>query len=225
MADEKSTKKKDATPNKSGTKKRSTKGVEAMNASPKKKAKDLAKREANHRKAHHHNEWMQPVTNPGDNAKYINHSLRLADLPLCPTDDEEAVRTRCQEYFRICNEDDMKPSVAGLALALGIDRKYLWEIREGIKGKNPRVADCLKKSMQLLELQMVDYMQNGQINPVAAIFLSKNHFGYRDQQEVVVSAQSALGDEKSAEEIRQRYIDSIADPGTIEGTAEEISEK
>lgn len=144
MADEKSTKKKDATPNKSGTKKRSTKGVEAMNASPKKKAKDLAKREANHRKAHHHNEWMQPVTNPGDNAKYLSHSLRLADLPLCPMDDEEAVRERCIEYFKICTEDDMKPSVTGLALAIGVDSRYMWEIREGKKGKNPEVAEILK---------------------------------------------------------------------------------
>lgn len=224
MADEKSTKKKTSTAKKSGARKQSMKGVDTMNASPKKRANDLARREANRQQVVRKS-WLQPDVKPGDNAKYINHSLRLADLPLCPTDDEEAVRTRCQEYFRICNEDDMKPSVAGLALALGIDRKYLWEIREGIKGKNPRVADCLKKAMQLLELQMVDYMQNGQINVVAAIFLSKNHFGYLDQREVVVSAQSALGDEKSAEEIRQRYIDSIADPGTIEGTAEEISEK
>lgn len=39
----------------------------------------------------------------------------------------------------------MKPSVAGLALAMDIERTYLWELRAGRKGKNPDVANVLKK--------------------------------------------------------------------------------
>ena len=34
---------------------------------------------------------------------------------------------------------------------------------------------------------MEDYMQNGKINPVTAIFLAKNNFGYKDTQEFVVN--------------------------------------
>ena len=105
----------------------------------------------------------------------------------------------------------MKPSVAGLALALDIDRRYLWEIREGKKGKNPEVADSLKKAMKILDLQMVDYMQNGKINPVSGIFLMKNNFGYADKQEVILTPNSPLGDTKDTKELEERYLDSIVD--------------
>jgi hypothetical protein len=145
---------------------------------------------------------------PGDNQKYILHSLRLAELPKCDLKSAESVGQRVTEYFTICAEDDMKPSVAGLALAMDIDRRYLWEIREGRKGKNPDVADTLKKAMKILDLQMVDYMQNGKINPVSGIFLMKNNFGYADKSEVVVTPNNPLGDldQKGLEE---RYIESI----------------
>ena len=105
----------------------------------------------------------------------------------------------------------MKPSVAGLALAMDIDRRYLWEIREGRKGKNPAVADTLKKAMKILDLQMVDYMQNGKINPVSGIFLMKNNFGYADKQEVVLTPNSPLGDTKDTKELEERYIDSVVE--------------
>lgn len=146
---------------------------------------------------------------PGDNRKYLMHSLRLADLPKCNLKSVEEVSQRIREYFTICAEDDMKPSVAGLALAIDIDRAYLWEIRTGRKGKNPEVADTLNKAMKLLDLQMVDYMQNGKINPVAGIFLMKNNFGYTNEQEVVVKPQNPLGETRTVKELEEEYVESI----------------
>lgn len=61
----------------------------------------------------------------------------------------------------------------------------------------------------MLDSQMVDYMQNGKINPVSGIFLMKNSFGYKDQQEVVVTPSSPLGEQTDPEELRNRYIDSL----------------
>lgn len=150
-------------------------------------------------------------TEPGDNRKYILHSLRLAELPKLNLTSVEEVTQRIKDYFTICAEDDMKPSVAGLALAMDIDRRYLWEIREGRKGKNPAVADTLKKAMKILDLQMVDYMQNGKINPVSGIFLMKNNFGYADKQEVVLTPNNPLGDTKDTKELEEQYIDSVVD--------------
>lgn len=150
-------------------------------------------------------------TEPGDNRKYILHSLRLAELPKLNLTSVEEVTQRIKDYFTICAEDDMKPSVAGLALAMDIDRRYLWEIREGRKGKNPAVADTLKKAMKILDLQMVDYMQNGKINPVSGIFLMKNNFGYADKQEVVLAPNNPLGDTKDTKELEEQYIDSVVE--------------
>lgn len=150
-------------------------------------------------------------TEPGDNRKYILHSLRLADLPKLNLTSVEEVTQRIKDYFTICADDDMKPSVAGLALAMDIDRRYLWEIREGRKGKNPAVADTLKKAMKILDLQMVDYMQNGKINPVSGIFLMKNNFGYADKQEVVLTPNNPLGDTKDTKALEEQYIDSVVE--------------
>lgn len=150
-------------------------------------------------------------TEPGDNRKYILHSLRLAELPKLNLTSVEEVTQRIKDYFTICADDDMKPSVAGLALAMDIDRRYLWEIREGRKGKNPAVADTIKKAMKILDLQMVDYMQNGKINPVSGIFLMKNNFGYADKQEVVLTPNNLLGDTKDTKELEEQYIDSVVD--------------
>ena len=154
-------------------------------------------------------EQMSVQTQPGDNAKYLRHSLRIAQLDKVDMNDNEAVAARVYEYFNICADEDMKPSVAGLALALDIDRRRLWEIREGKTGKNPAVSDTLKKAMKLLDCQMVDYMQNGKINPVSGIFLMKNNFGYADKQEVTITPNNPLGDSTDIKALEERYRESV----------------
>lgn len=145
---------------------------------------------------------------PGDNTRYLSHSMKIYRLPKVDMTNEVEVADRITEYFDICTEDDMKPSVAGLALALDTDRTYLYQLRVGMRGKNKEVANLLKKACAFMEAQMNDYMQNGKINPVAGIFLMKNHFAYQDKQEVVVTPNNPLGDidQKSIEE---RYAESI----------------
>lgn len=152
---------------------------------------------------------QQPQLEPGDSKKFINNSMRIFNLPKIDISNAEQVKSRVQEYFDICGEDDVKPSVAGLALALGIDRRRLWEIREGVRSKNPEVSDTLKSAMQLLDLQMTDYMQNGKINPVSGIFLMKNNFGYADKQEVVVTPNNPLGDGQDEKQLEEKYQDSV----------------
>lgn len=164
----------------------------------------------------------QVHTNPGDNAKYIRHSLTLVKLPKVDMSDEKQVSNRIFEYFEICEQNDMKPSVTGLALALDVDRRYLWELREGKRGKNPAVADTLKRAMTLLDNQMVDYMQNGKINPVSGIFLMKNNFGYADKQEVVVTPNNPLEGEKDVAALEEQYQASV--PVEAEGKVIEDGE-
>ena len=164
----------------------------------------------------------QPQTDPGDNAKYIRHSLTLAKLPKVDLSDNVAVENRVFEYFTICEDNDMKPSVVGLAVALGCSRDYLWKLRTGAKGKNPDVVDTLKRAVELLDLQMVDYMQNGKINPVSGIFLMKNNFGYADKQEVVVTPNNPLEGEKDVAALEEQYQASV--PVEAEGKVIEDGE-
>lgn len=157
---------------------------------------------------------------PGDMGKYMNNALEIFNLPPIDTNNAEEVAIRLGEYFTICGKNEMKPSVAGMAMALGTNRGTLWEwVTTGRKGTE--VTDTLKRGYQLLNQMMEDYMQNGQINPVAGIFLMKNNFNYRDQQEMVLTPNNPLGEQRNAEELRQKYLDSVVVDALPETNSEE----
>ena len=153
---------------------------------------------------------MSVQTNPGDNTKYLEHNLQISELPAIDTSDEKQVAKRIYEYFRICAENDMKPSLSGMALAIGVDRATLWSWSVG-NTRSGTHYDTIKKAVQMLDAQMVDYMQNGKINPVSGIFLMKNNFGYKDQQEVVVKPEAPLGEQKDVNALRDEYMETVVD--------------
>lgn len=149
---------------------------------------------------------------PGDNARYLRHSLAMWDLPVLDLDDDEAVAKRVGWYFHHCEEDDMKPSVNGLAMALGINRQTLHKWATGAtRGKNSDRGDLIKRAYELLQLQWEEYMLNGKVNPVSGIFLGKNHFGYTDKQEVTLTPGTPLGEPVDQAALEEKYADVIVD--------------
>ena len=156
-------------------------------------------------------EAMSVHTEPGDNRRYIEHSLRMWDWPSVDMKQPPQVKERIGMYLSICAEDDMKPSVAGLALAFGVSRKTIWAWANGVDSKTlPEDSrNLIKRAYQFLNAQMEDYAQNGKINPVAAIFLMKNHFGYADKQEVVLTPNQQLGDQVPAEDLEKKYLEDV----------------
>ena len=161
-------------------------------------------------------ETLAPITEPGDNQKYINVSMQLFNLPSIDLHNPEQVQARLNEYFKIQYDADLKPTVAGMAMALGIDRRRLWEIRSGNYHTNKwledlptPVKDSIKKAYDFMENLWENYMQNGKINPVSGIFLGKNNFGYQDKTEYVVTPNVQNDSDYSKEDIMARYaIDS-----------------
>lgn len=163
------------------------------------------------------------MVNPGDNTMYLQQSLELMNLPTIDIHDPVAVQERLNEFFQIMAKYDTKPTVAGMAMALGMDRRTLWAIRNdqptggaGYKSAlPPEVADLIKKSYLLMENLWENYMQNGKINPVSGIFLGKNNFGYQDKTEYVLTPNTQQDNDYDPDSIRQRYlIDSANDSDT-----------
>ena len=155
----------------------------------------------------------------GDNRKYMSIGLELYNMDRVDLHDPEAVRDRITTYFRLYAEADVKPTVTGLAMALGIDRRRLWEISTG-NYSNPHngytnlpeeVVDSIKKSYSFLGNMWENYMQNGKINPVSGIFLGKNNFGYKDTQDVIITPNNPESD-YSEIDIRNRYTLPTPDP-------------
>ena len=128
----------------------------------------------------------QVMTDAGDNTKYLSHALAVRNMPPIDIADPVQVRNRISEYFALCAENDMKPSVTGFRNALRVAKSTLWEWRQGnYRGETHQAIIC--EAYDMLEALWEDYMMNGKINPVSGIFLGKNNFGYQDKQEYVLT--------------------------------------
>ena len=148
---------------------------------------------------------------PGDNTKFMKVNMVLFNMDKVDMKDAEAVQNRINEFFTLYTENDMKPTVAGMAMALGMDRRRLWEIKTGNKGITtpdlpPSVQDLIKKAYILMENMWETYMNSGKVNPVAGIFLGKNNFGYQDKTEYVLTPNTQSDNDYDADAIRERYI-------------------
>lgn len=124
--------------------------------------------------------------NAGDNAKYLAHAMVVMEQPPIDRTNPREVEERIKWYFGHCVNSDMKPTVSGMCNAIGIHRDTLhtWKTGEARKGTHQEVV---LRAYRVLEELWEDYMLNGKVNPVAGIFLGKNLFQYRDQQEYVVT--------------------------------------
>lgn len=157
--------------------------------------------------------WLQ--TEPGDNTRIVMTNMKFFTMPAIDLHDPVAVQERLCEYFQIYGEADLKPTVAGMGMALGLDRRRLWEIKTGnytsSTPKLPReTEDMIKKAYEILETSMEAYANAGKINPVMAIFMMKNHFGYQDKTEYVLTPNQKQESDYDADEISKRYLTDSA---------------
>ena len=150
---------------------------------------------------------------PGDNSRIVLTNMKFFDMPRVDLKDPEAVRERLAEYFQIYGEADLKPTVAGMAMCLGVDRRRLWDIKTGnyvnvggYRDLPSETVDLVKKAYEILETSMEAYANAGKINPVMAIFMMKNHFGYQDKTEYVLTPNQQQASDYDAEDIRKRYL-------------------
>ena len=150
---------------------------------------------------------------PGDNTRIVQTNMKFFDMPKVDLRDPDAVKQRLVEYFRIYGEADLKPTVAGMAMCLGVDRRRLWDIKTGnytnvggYRDLPEETVDLVKKAYDILETSMENYANAGKINPVMAIFMMKNHFGYQDKTEYVLTPNQKQESDYDADEISKRYL-------------------
>jgi hypothetical protein len=145
---------------------------------------------------------------PGDNAKYTAFAIAIAGLPKIDVNNPVQLSQRLTDYFQLCVDHDMKPAVAAMALAFGLDRRRLWEINNDVAGRNTSMPqecrEIIKTAYTSLEVLWESYSLSGKINPVTAIFLGKNNFGYQDKQEYVVTP-NAMSQDTPVDVIEAKY--------------------
>lgn len=152
----------------------------------------------------------------GDNAKFMEVQIALMNMPNIDMENAEEVSKRLSDYFALYTSRDMKPTVAGMAVALnGHNRTWLWAVTHdqpiGGRGNEPTlrpdVTNAIKKAYFLLENLWETYMNSGKVNPVAGIFLGKNNYGYQDKTEYVLTPNQNQEQNYDADSIKQRYLE------------------
>lgn len=149
-----------------------------------------------------------------DKTSILFLNIELMNMPDIDLNNVDEVAQRLSDYFALYAKYELKPTVVGMAIALnGHNRQWLWGAvhdkpisGNGAYVKLPQpVSNLIKKTYNLLENQWESYMNSGKINPVSGIFLGKNHYGYRDQVENIITP-NVNEEEINVEEIRERYL-------------------
>ena len=128
-------------------------------------------------------------TKIANNIAYTKHSMRLMsykplNLLLCTP---RELQKRCVDYLTACEQDEIRPTIAGFAFALGMTRQTLLRYVSGETACPIENYEVLERFYSMLNAMMENFMQEGTINNISGIFLLKNNFGYKDQQDFVVN--------------------------------------
>lgn len=132
----------------------------------------------------------------------------------------EEMQVVIENYFQDCVELELRPTIRGLASALGTVYNTLLDWERG--SRDAQLGnDCsglIKKSKQfiaefdeLLALENVD-------NPILFMFRAKNYYGMKDTQDIQITPNNALGDQLTPDEIAKRIPKDI--PVDVEYTEE-----
>lgn len=147
------------------------------------------------------------VTDTADTGKYARSTLAMWELPAINIDDPAQVEERVHWYFQHCGELELKPSVAGLAVSLGVDRRTLYKWSNGTTRNNSAHGDLIKRAVEMILYNTEIYAQDGRMNPAIAIFLLKNHGGYTDAQQITVEAKGNDIDAPAMADVMQEYAE------------------
>lgn len=145
-----------------------------------------------------------------ENAAIIGNAIVSLDLPPVDLTNEEQIGDRLREYLEFCQNTGKMPHIVGMANWMGINKENLsaWKRGEYV---TPARKEVIDRIMGVFEEILVDYFQQNKINVAAGIFLLKNMFGYKDQQDVVITPNNPLGEAATNSDLAAKYIDVDAE--------------
>ena len=133
--------------------------------------------------------------------------------------DVDAIAERIGEFFEYCDQANIRPTVTGLAGALGIRRETLWKWEHG-GGKK---GELISKAKGIMEIHLEEWLHTSRTNSTAAMFALKNHFGWKDSVEITTPQKNPAEDLPSTEEIIKKLPGKAKDENTkIYGNFEEL---
>ena len=141
-----------------------------------------------------------------DISQAIMNATRYIKAEPCKSDEEFG--ERIEAYFADCAQNGVIPRWETLALSLGVTRQSAWNTATGKFG-SPTRQRMLARAKDILSAIDAELVQTGKVNPVVYIFRAKNFYDMRDQQDVVITPNQPLGEQKTQEQLAEEYATLI----------------
>ena len=141
-----------------------------------------------------------------DISQAIINATRYIKAEPCKSDEEFG--ERIEAYFADCAQNGVIPRWETLALSLGVTRQSAWQTATGKYG-SPARQRMLARAKDILSAIDAELVQTGKVNPVVYIFRAKNFYDMRDQQDVVITPNQPLGEQKTQEQLAEEYATLI----------------
>ena len=140
------------------------------------------------------------------NQKSMLHTIEVAQIEKPLLSSPRSIQVAIEKYLNVILEDGNKPTVNGLALALGLSKGDLFNVAQGKKvyicGICVNGEKEIKQALQVIATtNELDIANSGGLG---AIFLGKNYFGLKDKQELEISGNNT---ELTKEELDDKYKD------------------
>lgn len=121
---------------------------------------------------------------------------------------EEQVRSECADYFLLCVENGMCPTMTSLAVYLGLSINSIYTY---ISSPNCAFREALKDSVNICHAFIENGALNGKVSVSLYQFLANNYFGLKSSQEisVVQSGQKNIDNQKTLKIIKEQLEDEM----------------
>lgn len=141
-------------------------------------------------------------------AQIVRNSYKWFNKQIVKSDEECA--DRLNEFFAECGRTGEIPTVEKMCLALGTVRKTLWEWENG-NGCSSARSNMIKKAKQILSNIDAELVLGRKIPETTYIFRSKNFYGMKDVQDLVLAPNQPLGDSPDAKQLENRIEGSVVE--------------
>ena len=122
----------------------------------------------------------------------------------------EELMQRCDQYFMRCAKNGIYPTMEELYCYTGYNQYTIFHWLNGSK-KPPwgeATLEVLRSAKDYIMTFDAKMVIAGKLDFLTYCFRAKNFYGMQEKQEVIVTPNNPLGEEKSKKELEERYIAS-----------------
>ena len=145
------------------------------------------------------------------NRQCMKFLLKFYRMPPVNTDKIEEIDERVNMYFDACMTEGFVPTMAGLAVATGVDKRTLLKWAEGARREGQAHGLAVKRFKQLSTGVIINGMLAGTIPPIPGIFVTSNDGDYEQKATHTMQVENGVAPGMNQEQLARRYSSDVID--------------